>query len=444
MTQEKGLGWVSILRLGVVQACLGGLVALMTSTLNRVMIVEYALIAVIPAALVGLHYAVQLSRPRWGYGSDMGGRRTPWIVGGMGALAFGAVAATDAAIIMQHAPVAGLALAVLAFALIGGGVGASGTSLLAYMAAETAPKRRPAAAALTWIMMIVGIVATAGIVGGLLDPFSDQRLALVVTGAGIVAYVLTWLVTLGLEPKTAAPRAAAEPEQPKPSFAVVMREVWAEPLARQFTVFVFVAMLAYSAQDLILEPFAGLLFGMTPGQSTQLAGLQHAGVLVGMILVGAVGAMTGGHKGGWMRGWTVAGCIGSGGALAGLAIASGVGASWPLQLNVLALGFFNGVFAVAAIGSMMGLAGAGRASREGVRMGVWGAAQAAAFGIGGFLGAAGVDVLRHFVGVDATAFMTVFSIEAGLFIVAAILAATIGRTATDNARVPALPAEFSR
>lgn len=445
MTRENGLGWLAILRLGVVQACLGGLVALMTSTLNRVMIVEYALAAVIPAALVGLHYAVQLSRPRWGYGSDMGGRRTPWIVGGMGALAFGAVAATDAAIIMQHAPAAGMALAVVAFVLIGGGVGASGTSLLAYLAAETAPKRRPAAAAVTWIMMIVGIVLTAGIVGALLDPFSDQRLALVVTGAGIIAYALTWAVTLGLEPKGArAPVEAASPPEPRPSFASVLREVWAEPLARQFTVFVFVAMLAYSAQDLILEPFAGLLFGMTPGQSTQLAGMQHAGVLVGMILVGAVGAMTGGHKGGWMRGWTVAGCIGSGAALAGLAIASGVGASWPLALNVLALGFFNGVFAVAAIGSMMGLAGAGRASREGVRMGVWGAAQAAAFGIGGFLGAAGVDVLRHLVGVDATAFMTVFSIEAGLFIVAAVLAATIGRASTDQMRVPALPAEFSR
>lgn len=445
MTRENGLGWLAIARLGVVQACLGGLVALMTSTLNRVMIVEYALAAVIPAALVGLHYAVQLSRPRWGYGSDMGGRRTPWIVGGMGALAFGAVAATDAAIIMQHAPVGGLALAVVAFVFIGAGVGAAGTSLLAYLAAETAPKRRPAAAAVTWIMMIVGIVLTAGVVGGLLDPFSDQRLAMVVTGACITAYVLTWAVTLGLEPKTAPARVeAAAPEAPRPSFGVVLREVWAEPLARQFTVFVFVAMLAYSAQDLILEPFAGLLFGMTPGQSTQLAGMQHAGVLVGMILVGAVGAMTGGHKGGWMRGWTVAGCIGSGAALAGLALASNVGAAWPLTVNVLALGFFNGVFAVAAIGSMMGLAGAGRASREGVRMGVWGAAQAAAFGIGGFLGAAGVDVLRHLLKADATAFMTVFSIEAGLFLVAAVLAATIGRVSTDNARVPALPAEFSR
>ncbi len=42
-------------------------------------------------------------------------------------------------------------------------------------------------------------------------------------------------------------------------------EVWAEPQARRFTIFVFVSMLAYSAQDLILEPFAGIVFGMTPG-----------------------------------------------------------------------------------------------------------------------------------------------------------------------------------
>ncbi len=34
-------------------------------------------------------------------------------------------------------------------------------------------------------------------------------------------------------------------------------------------------MLAYSAQELILEPFAGLVFAMTPGQSTQLSGVQQ-------------------------------------------------------------------------------------------------------------------------------------------------------------------------
>ena len=45
------------------------------------------------ALLVGAHYGVQILRPAWGYGSDVGGRRTPWIVGGMAALALGAVGA---------------------------------------------------------------------------------------------------------------------------------------------------------------------------------------------------------------------------------------------------------------------------------------------------------------------------------------------------------------
>jgi len=48
------------------------------------------------------------------------------------------------------------------------------------------------------------------------------------------------------------------------------------------------------------------------------------------------------------------------------------------------LGVTNGAYAVAAIGSMMALVGAGGEKREGVRMGLWGAAQALAFGIGGF------------------------------------------------------------
>ena len=75
------------------QAALGSVVVLTTSTLNRVMVVELALPALLPGALVALHYAVQVLRPQFGYGSDMGGRRTPWIVGGMAALAFGGVAA---------------------------------------------------------------------------------------------------------------------------------------------------------------------------------------------------------------------------------------------------------------------------------------------------------------------------------------------------------------
>ena len=98
------------------------------------------------------------------------------------------------------------------------------------------------------------------------------------------------------------------------------------------------------------------------------------------------------------------------------------GASQALVTAVVALGFFNGMFAVAAIGSMMSLAGQGRGAREGTRMGLWGAAQAIAAGFGGLLGAAAVDVLRGVLGSDATAFGAVFLFEAALFVLAAALA----------------------
>ena len=103
MTEPAPLGWFGIFRLGLVQAALGAIVVLTTSALNRIMVVEYSLAATIPGALVGFHYAIQLSRPRWGYGSDMGGSRTRWIIGGMAVLALGGVlAALGTALIGFH------------------------------------------------------------------------------------------------------------------------------------------------------------------------------------------------------------------------------------------------------------------------------------------------------------------------------------------------------
>jgi BCD family chlorophyll transporter-like MFS transporter len=155
------------------------------------------------------------------------------------------------------------------------------------------------------------------------------------------------------------------------------------------------------------------------------------GVLAGMILVGALGGALGKYAAGegriWLRGWTIAGCVASALALAGLACAALVGPGWPLQPTVFTLGFANGILAVAAIGSMMGLAGEGGGGREGTRMGLWGAAQAIAFGLGGFLGAVSVDALRAILHADAPAFLVVFAIEAATFALAAALAARVGQ-----------------
>ncbi|MFZ4689154.1 MAG: PucC family protein, partial [Polymorphobacter sp.] len=295
-------------------------------------------------------------------------------------------------------------------------------SLLALLATRTAPERRPAAASLTWIMMIVGIVVTAGVAGNLLDPFSPQRLLQVASGVAAGAFLLASVAVAGVEGTLAV---AAKPGTAPPAFAEALRGIWADPITRLFSIFVFVSMLAYSMQDLILEPFAGLVFGLTPGQSTSLSGVQHQGVLLGMILVGIGGHGFGGKAGLKLKRWIVGGCIGSALALAALAMAASAGPGWPLAPTVFALGFANGIFAVAAIGSMLELAGRGGPGFEGIRMGLWGAAQALAFGLGGFFGASAVDVGRHLLGADAPAFELVFAFEALVFLTAAAIAARL-------------------
>jgi BCD family chlorophyll transporter-like MFS transporter len=417
--QARPLGWLGIIRLGLVQMALGAIVVLMTSTLNRVMVVELALPATLPGALVALHFAVQMLRPRLGYGSDVGGRRTPWIVGGMAVLALGGLLAALATAWMATDRLSGVLLAIVAFLLIGGGVGASGTSLLVLLAKRVAPRRRAAAATAVWVMMICGFIVTAGAAGRLLDPFSVERLVAVTAAVCTIALCLTLLAVRGVEgPAAMTPREAATAAA-KPPFGHALRQVWSEPEARRFTIFVFMSMLAYSAQDLILEPFAGAVFGFTPGESTTLSGVQHGGVLLGMLMVGA---LVTGAKLGTTRAWMTSGCIASALALASLAVAGVQAPEWPLRASVFALGVANGTFAVAAIGEMMALSGAGQAGREGVRMGLWGAAQAIAFGIGGFLGTVGSDLAHLLVADSGTAYAAVFAAEAVVFLLSAGLA----------------------
>ena len=136
---------------------------------------------------------------------------------------------------------------------------------------------------------------------------------------------------------------------------------------------------------------------------------------------------------GTLKAWVVAGCLGSATALGAIAVVGAVEAETLLTPAVVALGFFNGMFAVAAIGAMMALAGEGRGRREGTRMGLWGGAQALAAGFGGLLGAGLADSLRHGVAGDAQAFGTVFLIEAALFVAAAMMAARILSPATSAA-----------
>jgi BCD family chlorophyll transporter-like MFS transporter len=60
-------------------------------------------------------------------------------------------------------------------------------------------------------------------------------------------------------------------------------------------------------------------------------------------------------------------------------------------------------------------------------MGLWGAAQALAFGLGGFAGTVAVDFARALLATPAAAYGAVFAGEALLFLASAVLAFQVSR-----------------
>lgn len=421
------MSWWQLIRLGFVQAAIGAAVVLLTTTINRVIVVELGLPASVSGLLVALHFGVQLVlRPRLGHDSDRSGSRTPWIVGGLVLCAVSGVALAASLPVMRDHIAIGIVLASMASLALGAGVSAAGTPLLALISERALPSQRAGAAAITWILMIVGIIITAATSGAMLDPFSFARLLRISAGIGGAGVVIAVLATFGIERRAArrteiaaqrvdvAPSALAAVDASHRTFIGSLRSVWREPAARAFASFVFLAMLAYSAQDLILEPFAGIAFGMTPGESTKLSSTHHGGVLVGMVLAALIATRTG-----QLRHWAAAGCFASALTYVALTLTPAIGDVRVFRAVVPLLGIANGVFAIGAIGSMMALTGDRSDGRAGLRLGVFGAAQAVAYAVGTLAGAAGVDVARTILHSPVRGYLTVFGVEAALFAIAA-------------------------
>jgi len=415
-TSRRPFGWRDVARLGLAQIAIGAVAAVMTSTLNRVMIVELALPATVPSVLVALHFVIQMSRARFGFDSDRSGHRAPWILGGVATFAVGGFLAALGVALAATRTLPGLGVAFLGYALIGIGMSAAGTALLAHVAEEMPPQKLGGAAAMLWIMMILGIAVTAGVSGQLLDPFSFRRLLSVIGAVCAIAVVLAAIAAWGSWHIRRAP-AGTGAAVSNAGFSAVLRDALADRATRRFALFVFAAMLAYSAQDLILEPFAGRVFGMTPGESTKLGGTQHGGVMLGMLGAALLSARFGS-----LRHWAVGGCLASALTLVALAQSPALGGPAALSAIIFALGVANGVFAVGAIGAMMAMTAADGTRGTGIRLGVYGAAQAIAYAAGSLGGGVASDLTIAWFGDASRGYTVVFAAEAILFVVAAAMA----------------------
>ena len=306
------------------------------------------------------------------------------------------------------------------------------------LATHVEPRRRAFAASAVWMMMILGFAISAPLAGSFLDPFSNARLIAVTSTICAIAFIVATLAVWGVETAPAASPAWGSRTAAKPPFRQALAEVWREPAARRFTIFIFVSMLAYGAQELLVEPFAGLVFGMSPGSTTKLAGLQHGGVFAGMVGVAILASAIGGRILGSLRLWTIGGCASSALSLSAIA-AVGFLSLGPdaFRAAVFALGVSNGAFAVAAIGSMMGLAGDGRGLARGHADGSLGRGAGHSIRARRRSGHLSVDLARAFAATPLVAYASVFALESALFIAAAILASRVGSGAHKDRNAPA-------
>ena len=315
--------------------------------------------------------------------SVLGWKRVPYIWFGT-LLQFGGLAIMPFALILlsgdSHGPpIVGQAGAALAFLMAGAGVHMTQTAGLA-LATDLAPASvRPKVVALLCLMLLVGTVIAAVGFGFLLSPFSEVRLVQVTQGAAALTLVLNSVALWKQEARDPNRGATATPQ---PRFS----EAWTAYLRTGRAVRRLLAIglgtVAFSMQDVLLEPYGGRVLHLPVGVTTLLTALLAVGGAAGLAL--AARQLNRGADP-----YRVAGFGATAGIAAFLSVifAAPTGSPALFALGVALVGFGAGLFAHGTLTASMNMA---ESDATGLALGVWGAVQALAAGLaiaaGGLIG----------------------------------------------------------
>ncbi len=375
-TPELPLG--RLLRLSLFQVSVGMAVVLVIGTLNRVMIVELGVSAWLVALMVALPLVFAPLRAVVGFRSDthrsvLGWKRVPYLWMGT-LLQFGGLAIMPFALLTlsgdTNAPgFVGPLAAALAFLMVGAGLHTTQTVGLA-LATDLAPARsRTRVVTLLCVMLLVGMLASAVTFGALLARFSEFRLIQVVQGAALMTFVLNMVALWKQEARDPSRTSLA---QPRPSFREAWQALGREEQSSRQLVAVGLGTVAFSMQDVLLEPYGGQVLHLPVGATTALTALL------------AVGGIAGFAASAWLLGRAVDQYrVAALGAVAGLAAFALVILAAPLDSRLLfsagtaLIGFGGALFAVGTLTAAM--AGA-QGGQTGLALGTWGAVQAFAAG----------------------------------------------------------------
>jgi len=414
-----------LLRLSLFQVSVGMALVLLIGTLNRVMIVELG----VPASLVGVMISLPLLfapfRALIGFKSDthrseLGWRRVPFMYRGA-MLQFGGLAIMPFALLVlsgggeaANGPLwVGHVAAGASFLLVGIGLHTTQTVGLA-LATDLAPRESQAnVVGLMYVMLLFGTIASALLFSILLADFTPARLVGVIQGAAVATLVLNGIALWKQEPRNRA--RAIQPDRHRSSF----RDSWACFIAGDHAlrrlVVVGLGTMAFTMEEVLLEPYGGEVLGLSVGATTGLTATLAIGGLLGFGLASRV-LSRGADP---LR-------LACHGVLAGMPAFIFVIAAAPLDstllfaLGTLLIGFGAGLFGHGTLTTTMRFA---HADQAGLAVGAWGAVQATAAGLGIALG----GIIRDIVAAStwaqahgpASGYVTVYVLEL------ALLAATL-------------------
>ncbi len=382
-----------LLRLSLFQLSVGMAMVLLTGTLNRVMILELNVPAWLVALMVSLPVVFAPIRALVGFRSDthrsaLGWKRVPYIwLGTM--LQFGGFAIMPFALLIlsgdTHGPAwIGTAGAALAFLLVGAGVHTTQTAGLA-LAADLAPRdSRPRVVALLYVMLLLGMVVSAFVFGGLLAEFSQVRLIQVIQGAALLTVALNIISLWKQEPRSAR----AAPDSPRPAFAAAWQTFTRHGRPARFLVAVGLGTAAFSMQDILLEPYGGEILGLPVGATTMLTAFLSGGALTAFWI--AARRLDRGADACRLAAYgALIGVV----AFTAVIFAASLHSATLFRCGAVLIGLGGGLFAVGTLTAAMGF---DRGENSGLALGAWGAVQATAAGVGIATGGAIRDVVAGF------------------------------------------------
>lgn len=402
------------LQLGLLHVAVAMTLVPINSTLNRVMIKELSISAALVAILASLPYLFSPIQVAIGSYSDrhpiLGFRRTPYILAGLVLCVIGVIVSPQVAFLMHDNFSLGLLAGVLAFGAWGMGYNLSAVSYLS-LASELSPENsRGKTIAVMFFMMIVSIILTAIGLSRMVDPYTPEALIRAFGYVAASALTLGLLGLIRLEPRSGI----SSPTTPSDTYTVreMASAITANPVARTFFIYLLLLLAAILGQDVLLEPFGAEAFGMTVTQTTRITSIWGTFVLLAIIAAGALEGRVSKR---------VVAQTGNIGALLGFVVIviSGILVNRHVfYTGVTLLGLGTGLSTVANLSLMFDLTVPGMV---GLYIGAWGFSNALSRLTGSVLGGVVRDVVTQVTGHALTGYLVVFSIEALMLFLAAIM-----------------------